>query len=105
MKKRKFNKERAKRQAIHSFLDRSLEQKYEFFESFLATVKHERVRDFIVTEPKGEIDSPSVIIHVPSGMWHGMSLTYEETLATLRGFPEADDELISFLFETNKRQK
>jgi hypothetical protein len=74
----------------------------EFITRMLDGVRHERIRDFVVadgTQFKKE-SARSVIFHIPSGLWHGFTLSYEQAVERLRNTPEADEELLQMLFST-----
>ena len=84
---------------LKTFIRSPDKSKQKLLDHILNDAKHERIRDFIVAEGIGQINSPSIIVHVPSGMWRGFSLSYNDARHRLLASPEEDKELVKLIFE------
>lgn len=62
-----------------------------------------RIRDFYVSDTaKWMVNQtfPTCVYHVPSGLWHGFTRSYSETIEVMLKHPEADPELLEVIFST-----
>lgn len=87
-----------KEKVLRDFVRIPFTAKAAFFKDSLQNVKYAEIRDFIVAEPVFEIDAKSVVIHVPSGRWHGMNETYGVVKSLLEGYPDQDENLVRMIF-------
>lgn len=61
-----------------------------------ASAKIARVRCFTVIETEHQ-ELPAVV-HVPSGFWSNMNLSFEQLVQAIESNPDRDDDLIHYLF-------
>ena len=58
----------------------------------------EKIRDFALIEPNRGFGSRIVIFHIPSGVWKGFSLDFEDAKEKLSN-SNGDKDLLDFLFQ------
>lgn len=82
------------------FRQLSREKKTEIIERMVGDLPHEYVRDWLIADGaafKAKVE-PSVIMHLPSGLWKGFRLPYDVAVEMLKAKPEADSELLKIIY-------
>lgn len=78
---------------------RTTDEKLAIWKKILAGKRFEQVRDFLIVKGGPVPTVRSSVIHLPTGLWRGFDLSYQEAVRRLRENPQQDPELIHVLFE------
>ena len=81
-----------------AYIRQSKTKKLAGWDKMLGEIRHKCIRDFLAVEaPFKNENIPSVIIHIPSGHWQGLTLSYEQTVWKLEHPSETDDSLTQWI--------